>query len=29
MLLLGEMGSRVPVQVNLQVNAQALHERVC
>ena len=27
MLLLGETGGGVPVQVNLQVNAQALHER--
>jgi hypothetical protein len=27
MLLLSETGGGVPVQVNLQVNAQALHER--
>jgi hypothetical protein len=27
MLLLGETGGGVPVQVNLQVNAQALHDR--
>ena len=27
MLLLGETGGGVPVQVNLQVNAQALHEK--
>jgi hypothetical protein len=26
-LLLGETGGGVPVQVNLQVNAQALHDR--